>query len=359
MQRALRMNSKSMKTQVLDAKSNPQAGTQLGGRIIRDGGLVAFPTETVYGLGANGLSEEAVLRIFEVKGRPQDNPLILHVCRKSDVRELWDTVPEKAQLLMDVFWPGPLTLVHRKTDLVPDIVTAGLFTVALRMPKNKTARALIKAAGVPVAAPSANISGRPSPTTAQHVVEDLGEKIPLILDGGPCEVGVESTVLLLGSPPVLLRPGAVTKEMLEAVIGQIELHKSLLKPLCETTQAASPGMKYTHYAPKAKVIVVKGSPKRMAGRVLELYAMFGASGKTCVILCSSQSEPFFKGKEYAILGNRDEPQTLNANLFSALREYGEKADVLLCEGISAEGAGLAFMNRLLRAAGYLCIDADK
>ncbi len=353
------MSSKAMQTQVLNAQSNPQAGTQLGGRIIRSGGLVAFPTETVYGLGANGLCEEAVQRIFDVKGRPQDNPLILHVSRKSDTRELWDTVPEKAQLLMDAFWPGPLTLVHNKTDIVPDIVTAGLSTVALRMPKTKTARALIKAAGVPVAAPSANISGRPSPTTAAHVIEDLSGKIPLIIDGGPCEVGVESTVLLLGSPPTLLRPGAVTKEMLETIIGPIELHKSILKPFDGDFEAASPGMKYMHYAPKAKVIVVKGSPKHMANRILELYAMLGASGKSCVILCSSQSEPFFKGKEYAIIGDREQPKTLNASLFSALREHGSKADVLLCEGISEEGAGLAFMNRLLRAAGYSLEDADK
>ncbi|MDL2259216.1 threonylcarbamoyl-AMP synthase [Eubacteriales bacterium OttesenSCG-928-K08] len=209
----------SLKTQVIDARGQHEAGTQMGGRIIRDGGLVAFPTETVYGLGADGLNEEAVRAIFEAKGRPADNPLILHVRSKNEVRKLWDTVPEKAQRLMDAFWPGALTLVHKKSALVPAVVTAGMDTVALRMPDNKTARALIKAADTPIAAPSANVSGRPSPTTAQHVLEDMDGKIPLIIDGGPCGFGLESTVLLIGSPPVLLRPGMVTKSMIEAVVG--------------------------------------------------------------------------------------------------------------------------------------------
>ena len=347
-----------MQTQVIDARRQPEAGTQLGGRILREGGLVAFPTETVYGLGANGLDEQAVRKIFEAKGRPSDNPLILHVSRKNDVRKLWDTVPEKAQRLMDAFWPGPLTLVYTKSDLVPDAVTAGLPTVAVRMPDHKTARALIKAADVPIAAPSANASGKPSPTTAAHVLEDMDGKIPLILDGGPCQFGVESTVVSVGAQPMILRPGAVTKGMLEAVVGPVRLHKSLLSPLGEGEEAASPGMKYRHYAPEAEVVVVTGSPDHIARRILELYDSYTNMRKKCMILATRQTRHFYRGKEYAIIGDRERPETLCASLFSALREWGAQSDVLLCEGLPAEEAGLAFMNRLLRAAGFHCEDSD-
>lgn len=348
-----------MQTQVIDARGNPEAGTQLGGRLIKEGGLVAFPTETVYGLGANGMDAEAVQGIFAAKGRPSDNPLILHVCRKNDVHKLWDTIPEKAQRLMDAFWPGPLTLVYTRTDAVPDIVTAGLSTVAVRMPDNKTARALIKAAGVPIAAPSANASGRPSPTTAAHVLEDMAGRIPLVIDGGPCKFGVESTVVAVGAEPMILRPGAVTQSMLEAVIGPVRLHKSLLQPLGEGEQTASPGMRYKHYAPDAQVIVVTGTLSNMARRISELYDTYTNAHKKCMILATRQTQHFYREKEYAIIGDRERPQTLCASLFSALRDRGAQADVLLAEGVPAEEAGLAFMNRLLRAAGFCCEDADK
>ncbi len=347
-----------MQTTLIDARGNQEAGTQLGGQLLRSGELVAFPTETVYGLGANGLDETAVQKIFEAKGRPADNPLILHVSRKNDVRKLWDTVPETARRLMDAFWPGPLTLVHTKTDIVPDVVTAGLDTVAVRMPEHKTARALIQAAGVPVAAPSANLSGKPSPTIARHVFEDMQGKIPLILDGGSCEYGLESTVLKIGSPCVILRPGAVTKGMLEAVIGPVKLHKSLLQPLDSGENAPSPGMKYKHYAPEAEVIVVSGKPERIAKRIAMLYESYTFSGKSCVILATEQTQHFYHGKEYVIIGDRERPKSLCESLFSVLREQGKKADVLLCEEIPAEEAGLAFMNRLLRAAGFHTVQAE-
>ncbi|MDL2217323.1 threonylcarbamoyl-AMP synthase [Christensenellaceae bacterium OttesenSCG-928-M15] len=343
-----------MKTEVIDASGQYEAGTQKGGRIIRDGGLVAFPTETVYGLGADGLNEEAVKGIFQAKGRPQDNPLILHVRSKNEARKLWDSVPEKAQMLMDAFWPGPLTLVYTKADCVPEIVSAGLSTVALRMPDNKTARALIKAAGTPIAAPSANISGRPSPTTAKHVLEDMEGKIPLVIDGGPCRHGLESTVLSVGAAPVLLRPGAVTQSMIEAVIGPINLHKNLLSPLGEGESAASPGMKYKHYSPDAEVIVVDGNLFKVAERISELYEEYTQTGKSCMILATEQTRHFYHEKEYVIIGDRRNPGTLCANLFSCLRTSGAKAECLLCEGMPAQEAGLAFMNRLLRAAGFQC-----
>ncbi len=347
-----------MQTQIIDARQQEEAGTQLGGRIIREGGLVAFPTETVYGLGANGLDGRAVQSIFEAKGRPNDNPLILHIVRKNEAHGLWDSVPRLAQELMDAFWPGPLTLVHTKSAVVPDEVCAGLDTVALRMPANKTARALIKAAGVPVAAPSANVSGRPSPTTAEHVREDLEGKIPLIIDGGPCKHGVESTVLTIGAQPVILRPGSITKAMLEAAVGPVLLHKSLLNPLAGDETAASPGMKYKHYAPDAEVVVVTGGTYRMAKRICELYDTYAEANESCVILATRQTQHFYQGKEYVIIGDRDNPETLCANLFAALRACGNRADVLLCEGMLPEGTGLAFMNRLMRAAGFRCEDAD-
>ena len=253
-----------MQTQFFNATSQKENGVRLAGSIIRSGGLVAFPTETVYGLGANGLDPAAVEGIFRAKGRPSDNPLILHVAKKSDVKDLWTRVPEEARLLMDAFWPGPLTLIFNRSSLVPDQVAAGLPTVAVRMPDHKTALALIRAAGVPIAAPSANLSGRPSPTTAQHVKADLEGRIDLILDGGPCRVGLESTVLSLCGTPTILRPGGVTREMLEAVMGSVQVSSAVLAPLKGDGAAPSPGMKYKHYAPNAQVRIAGGSPRQAA-----------------------------------------------------------------------------------------------
>ena len=232
-----------MKTQVISVLTQQEAGTSRGAEILRAGGLVAFPTETVYGLGANGLNSKAVAAIYAAKGRPTDNPSILHVSKKSDVRRLWRRMPRQAQQLMDAFWPGPLTLIAERSDIVPDAVTGGLDTVAIRMPADKTARMLIQKAGVPVAAPSANLSGRPSPTCAAHVLADMDGRIPLVLDGGPCRYGVESTVVSLVGTPTILRPGAVTREMLAAVVGEVALSPSLLAPLRDGEVAASPGMK--------------------------------------------------------------------------------------------------------------------
>lgn len=342
-----------MHTEIIDATRHEEAGTQLGARILKEGGVVAFPTETVYGLGADGLNPEAVEKVYEAKGRPADNPLILHVAKKNDVRRLWDRVPEKAQRLMDAFWPGPLTLVAEKSREVPDIVTAGLPTAAIRMPEHRTARALIRAAEAPVVAPSANASGRPSPTSAKHVFEDLAGKIPLIIDGGDCKYGLESTVVLVSGTPTILRPGVVTKSMLEAVVGPVALADSVLSPLKEGEAPASPGMKYRHYAPEAEVTVVTGErPEAVGRKIAALYREAEARGESCMILATRETERFYRGKEYAIIGGRDEPLALAAALFRALREAGARADVILAEGIPAEEVGLAFMNRLLRAAGF-------
>lgn len=343
-----------MTTQYFSAQTQKEAGTRIGGSVIRSGGLVAFPTETVYGLGANGLDGEAVGRIFEAKGRPNDNPLILHIAKKSDVKELWHSVPDTARVLMDTFWPGPLTLVYKKSSIVPDEVAAGLDTVAVRMPEHKTALALIRAAGVPIAAPSANLSGKPSPTSAQHVKEDMDGRIDVIIDGGACQFGVESTVLSLVGTPTILRPGAITREMLEAVIGPVELAPSILSPLKEGETAMSPGMKYRHYAPDAQVIVATGSPREAAGKIAALYESREGDGLRCIIFATDETRHFYRGKRYVIIGERSNPAEMCANLFARLREQKD-VDVILCEAMPENDMGLAYMNRLLRSAGFTTI----
>jgi len=345
-------------TQVINVERQSEAGTIQAAKLIQNGEIVAFPTETVYGLGANGLSGEAVAKIFAAKGRPADNPLIEHVAKKSDVRRLWMRTPKFAQILMDTFWPGPLTLIAQKSECVPDEVTAGLNTVAVRMPLNKTARALISKAGVPIAAPSANRSGRPSPTTAQHVLDDMDGRIPLILDGGPCKYGVESTVLTLVGAPTILRPGAITREMLEAVIGEVRVANSILHPMKDGEIAASPGMKYKHYAPNAEVVVVNGEPENVARVINALYRQAEAEGVECEIAATEQTRHFYNGMQYTVLGDRNEPGTLCANLFTALREMDKRAERIYAEGIPADQEGLAYMNRLLRAAGFKMIEAE-
>ena len=341
-----------MKTEVISTVKREDAGTTIGAELIQNGELVAFPTETVYGLGANGFDGEAVNRIFEAKGRPNDNPLILHIAKKSDVKDLWAHVPKIANTLMDTFWPGPLTMIFNKADEVPYEVTAGLETVAVRMPSDKTARLLIQKSGVPIAAPSANRSGRPSPTTAKHVLDDMDGRIPLILDGGPCKYGVESTVLSLVGEPTILRPGAITREMLEAVIGPVPLAPSILAPLGEREVAASPGMKYKHYAPDAEVRVIEGEPKPAAKRIRALYYEYESEGKRVAILGTDQTMPSYRNLSAYSLGDRSEPETLCANLFTLLRDVGAHNDVILAEGVDTRETGLAFMNRLLRAAGF-------
>lgn len=346
-----------MQTEVINTVRQAEAGTTKGAEIIRRGGLVAFPTETVYGLGANGLDGEAVLRIFEAKGRPADNPLIEHVAKKSDVKRLWLRVPRLAQALMDAFWPGPLTLIAERSDTVPSAVTAGLDTVAVRMPMDRTARMLISKAGVPIAAPSANRSGKPSPTTAQHVLADMDGRIPLILDGGACKFGVESTVLSLCGTPTILRPGAITREMLSALIGEVRVSKSVLTPLAQGETAASPGMKHQHYAPEAEVIVVCGEPEAAARTINALYKQAEIEGVACEIAASEQTKRFYHGRRYTVLGDRTRPETLCQNLFATLREMDARAERILAEGVSTDDAGLAYMNRLLRAAGFRVIQA--
>lgn len=343
-------------TQFANAVTQKENGTVLGGKIIREGGLVAFPTETVYGLGANGLDGEAVRRIFEAKGRPGDNPLILHVAKKSDVKKIWTRIPESARVLMDTFWPGPLTLVFNRSSGVPDEVTAGLSTVAVRMPDHKTALALIREAGVPIAAPSANTSGKPSPTTAQHVRDDMDGKIDLIIDGGPCRYGLESTVLSLVGEPTILRPGAITREMLEAAYGAVKLAPSILSPMKEGEVAASPGMKYRHYAPDCEVLVATGGERAASSKICREYDKRTINGQKAIIFATVQTQPFYRDRHCVIIGDRNEPATLCAQLFARLRAYSDEVDVVLAEALPATDMGLAYMNRLLRAAGFNTLD---
>lgn len=345
-----------MKTEIYNAKTQKENGTNLGGRVIRAGGLVAFPTETVYGLGANGLDGEAVKRIFEAKGRPNDNPLILHVARKSDAKPLFRHIPENARRLMDAFWPGPLTIVYLKNDIVPDEVTAGLDTVAVRMPEHKTALALIRAAGVPIAAPSANLSGKPSPTNVEHVIKDMAGRIDMIIDGGICRVGIESTVISLVGEPKILRPGGITQEMLEQVIGPVAVSHAVLNPLEKGEKAESPGMLHTHYSPDCDVIVAEGSPRAAAAIINREYEKAEIDGKNCIIFATEQTKGYYKGRKYVIIGDRDMPSTLCASLFNALRAESQGIDIIFAEGIPTVNQGLAYMNRLLRAAGFRVLD---
>lgn len=336
-----------MKTKIL---STSEYDIALAGEIIRNGGLVAFPTETVYGLGANALDENAVKKIYEAKGRPSDNPLIVHISEKEDLTPLVKEIIPKAQALIDAFFPAPLTIILPKSDLVGNTVSGGLDTVAVRMPENDTARRLIKAAGCPIAAPSANTSGLPSPTKAKYVIDDMNGKIDAIIDGGDCKFGVESTVITLAAdPPSILRPGAVTKEMIETVIGRVNVDRAVLEGMDNSQTAASPGMKYKHYAPKAKVIIVDADKKA--------YEDFVNSRKNAFALC-------FEGDNVNIpkltYGKENDDLSQARELFDALRRLDEMgAEKVYARIPNTDGVGMAVYNRLIRAAAFKIIDLKK
>ena len=329
------------------------------GELLRNGELVAIPTETVYGLAADALNGEAVANIFKAKGRPMDNPLIVHIADLAQVDDLVAFVPPVLEDLAKAFWPGPLTVILEKSELIPDEVSAGLDTVAIRMPSHPVARAIIKAAGTPLAAPSANTSGMPSPTTAAHVMHDMDGKIAAVVDGGPCEVGVESTVLTLCTRvPRILRPGRVTPEDLFDVLGDVEVDDAVLGQLAEGAVAASPGMKYKHYSPKAEVYIVDGSAEGFAKYVNEKVAERAAEEAAVAALV-------FDGEEALVncvtlpFGAEDDSLGQAEHLFDDLRradELGVSDIYVRCP--SAEGVGLAVMNRLLRAAEFRIIEVD-
>lgn len=336
-----------METKVIDIKEQYDEALSESARLLKGGEVVAIPTETVYGLAANALDETAVKKIFSAKGRPSDNPLIVHIADIDALSPLVSEIPEKVKIMAEHFWPGALTMIMKKSGKISGTVSGGLDTVAVRMPKSSYARAIIKAAGVPLAAPSANLSGSPSPTNAKYVLSDMNGRIPLIIDGGACEIGVESTVISFASePPVLLRPGGVTLEEITALIGEVELADAVLNELKEGEQAASPGMKYKHYAPSADITIVKGS--------LDAFLEY-IKGKDCFVLCFEGEEKHFSkcvtyGREVSALSQAN-------RLFDALRELDEKGAKKVyarCPDIS--GMGLAVYNRLIRSAGFNIIE---
>lgn len=334
-------------------KGDPD-GIRQAGEILKNGGLVGIPTETVYGLAANALDEAAVRRIFEAKGRPQDNPLIVHIAAWEELAPLVLSVPDTARRLAEACWPGPLTMVFPRSEKVPASVSAGLDSVAVRMPSHPVARAIIRAAGVPLAAPSANRSGSPSPTTASHVLHDMTGRIEAVLDGGPCAVGVESTVVdVRGSHLRLLRPGGVTPAMLAVFDPGVVIDPAVTHPLAPGAKAASPGMKYKHYAPKAHVILVRAKN----GAAFADYV--NARAADSVMAMAFDGEEALLKLPYLTYGKRDDPAAQARQVFDALRRLDEReARIVYCACPSEEGVGLAVYNRLLRAAAFEVVSLD-
>ena len=332
-----------MKTLDLTARETDQAA-----RILRDGGLVGIPTETVYGLGANGLDPDAVERIFEAKGRPQDNPLILHIPSADHLERYCQKIPDSAYALAEACWPGPLTMILRRKPIVPDVVTAGLDTVGMRCPSHPVCHAILEAADVPVAAPSGNTSGRPSPTTAAHMWEDMDGKIDAIVDGGPCTVGVESTIIdLTCTPPRLLRPGGITLEQLQAVLGTVEVDPAVTRLMGAGEKPKAPGMKYRHYAPKAPVTVVAGEPAQSAA-----YIQAHAQPEDGII-CFDEFAPLFGAHYVEKLGPAADKGEQARHIFDALRAFDHTGvEAIWAQCPDPSGLGLAIANRLNKAAGF-------
>ncbi|MDO5519177.1 MAG: L-threonylcarbamoyladenylate synthase [bacterium] len=323
--------------------------------IIKDGGLVAFPTETVYGLGADGLKEEAAKKIYAAKGRPSDNPLILHIADVSALEELSTKVPKSAYDLAEKFWPGPLTMILNKSGKVPYGTTGGLETVAVRMPNDEVALALIKMSGAYIAAPSANTSGRPSPTTAKHVMDDLSGKIDMVLDGGQVGIGIESTIVdLTGEYPTILRPGYITKSMLEEVVGEVRLDAAILKENKDKNlKPKAPGMKYKHYAPKGDLTIFEGNMEHIIAKINELAAENIANGQKVGIIATTETSDQYKHGIVKTVGTRADELTVAHGLYAVLREFDDLGvNLIYAESFEEYELGQAIMNRLLKAAGY-------
>jgi len=327
---------------------------QEAAEIIKSGGLVAFPTETVYGLGANALDEKAAAKIYEAKGRPSDNPLIAHIASFEEIEPLVSRIPENGRRLAEAFWPGPMTLIFPKSEKVPYGTTGGLDTVAVRMPSDPVAAELIRLAGVPVAAPSANTSGRPSPTRAEHVYQDMNGRIELILDGGPVGIGVESTIVdVTEEIPVLLRPGAITMEMLEETVGEVHIDPAILGPMSADVRPKAPGMKYRHYAPKAELTLVEGDTEPVVRTINTLAQEKLEAGKKVGIICTDETRDCYPAGMIRSIGERSREETVAHNLYAVLREFDDLgAEYIYSEGFSEDHLGQAIMNRLNKAAGY-------
>lgn len=349
------MNTRLLK---VDPEKPDMAAIEEAADVLRKGGTVAFPTETVYGLGANGLDGEAVGKIFAAKGRPSDNPLILHIATLGELKLLVTEFSPSAEKLMRAFWPGPLTLILPRSRVVPDVVTGGLDTVAVRMPDHVVAQLLIAKAGVPIAAPSANLSGKPSPTNAAAVWEDLNGKIDVVVDGGDSGIGVESTVVdMTAEIPVLLRPGGITLEELRVILGAVHMDETLRNG---GERPKAPGMKYTHYAPKAPLIVVEGSQPAIHAVLEREIKKHQALGRCVGMMATRDTIQKIRADVVQELGSAADLFSIAAGLFAALRSFDNSdVDLIYAEGVSEEGIGLAIMNRLRKAAGYHIINADE
>lgn len=336
-------------------KSNNYEKLKEPANVIKTGGLVLFPTETVYGIGSNGLDENAVKKIFTAKGRKQDNPLILHISNMEMLNKIATNINETEQKLINAFWPGPFTIILKRTNIVPNVVTGGLETVGIRMPSGIIAKELIEYAGVPIAAPSANISGKPSGTNLEDIFDELKDKVDYIIDGGSSDVGLESTVVrVIDNIPHILRPGKITPEQIKKVVGNVIVDNHILHQLDSSYKPLSPGMKYRHYAPNSKCILVySNNNNNMVKKINELAKDY----ENALIICCNENVELYDTKKVISIGNKNNLEEISKNVFSALRKVDNcNPDIVFIEGVESSGLGLAIMNRLIRACEYNYIE---
>ncbi len=353
-----------METKIIkiDRKNPEKELLAEAGRLLREGALVAFPTETVYGLGGNGLQGDVAARIYAAKGRPSDNPLIVHIAEIEALKVLAVDIPPLAYKLAERFWPGPLTMILKKSAVVPYTTTGGLDTVAIRMPSDEIAREIIRISGTYIAAPSANLSGRPSPTKAEHVIEDLSGRIEMIVDGGASDIGLESSIIdLSGDVPVILRPGFITKEDFEQVAAEVEYDQAVLAAkLQDSVVAKAPGMKYRHYAPKGQITIVEGESEEVVKKINTLTVMQEAKGVRTAVLCAEETKKQYVCSHIFSLGSLKQEKEIPAHLFAVLRQLDtEQMDVIYSESFENTRLAKAIMNRLRKAAGYQIINAKE
>lgn len=350
-------NEGQMDTRIVkvDEENIDEQIMEQAGAILKKGGLVAFPTETVYGLGGDGLNAESSGKIYAAKGRPSDNPLIVHIAGLDALSKIVKNIPESGKKLAERFWPGPLTMIFEKADCVPYATTGGLETVAVRMPSNRIARALIEKGGGYVAAPSANLSGRPSPTSAKYVIEDMKGRIDMIIDGGAADIGLESTIIdLSGEKPMILRPGYITEKMLRETIGGVEVDKTIMDGNSKEAPKA-PGMKYRHYAPKGSLTIVEGEQKEVLRYINEQLQIVKGKQKTGVI-ATDETLSLYRADSVKSVGSRRDEEQIARTLFRILREFDDEGtEIIYAESFEQTGVGCAIMNRLLKAAGHQVI----
>lgn len=351
------MNTKVIK---IDAENIDVSLIEEAGNLIEKGELVAFPTETVYGLGGDALDPDASMKIYSAKGRPSDNPLIVHISDFSDMNRLSDNVPDDAKKLSDAFWPGPLTMIVEKSDAVPDATTGGMNTVAVRMPNHKIALELIRRSGCLIAAPSANTSGRPSPSEAKHVIEDLSGKIAMIIDGGSVGIGIESTIIdLTEDVPMVLRPGYITPQMLSDVLGKEVIIDPGILASDDTRKPKAPGMKYKHYAPKAQMIIVDGERDKVVSFINERTAQRKNENKKIAVIASEETKSLYDADVVLSMGSRQDEDSIARHLYKILRECDElEVDEIFSESFKTPRIGQAIMNRMLKAAGHQVLNLD-